>query len=709
MHGARTWAGRVFLLLGTLLTIAAIAVGLLHREVLDAGRFSRSVDSIRSDSAVSEQLGREITRQVLALDPDLVALRPVIEVTATTLVRSSAFTPIVTAAARQLHEAFTTPNSRQLVLRLADVGAVVVPAVRALAPALAASLPADFDVTLARIGAQDYAGRTIRLARTFDTLSWLLPLLAAASFALAMLVAHRRRVRTSQVGLCIAAAGVVIWLAVLIGNLLVDNLSRTTLRDAVTYAAWHRLIATTDRTVLMVIAAGAGLFCVSTGWLAAAATRTTQLVRYARRPARSDRERAVRALVLAALGLALVLWRPSVIRIGSTVVGLLLIAYAANYWITRRTPQGQTAPASQPPLRQTREVLSGRRGQRATAAIALLAVIALVAISLAGIRPTIGHDEPALTASPQGTCNGYAVLCQRRYDQVAYPATHNSMAAADQPGWYFVEQPDGLVGQLHAGVRALLFDTWLGQHTQRKGVISTTDALHNRALAESDSTWGAATVASALRVRKLLGLTPSGPVEPYMCHGLCELGSTPLEPAMVDVRKWMQSNPREVITFIVQDEGVTPQQTAAVFEKAGLLRYVYTQREDEPWPTLGEMIRSGKRLVVFMENQSGGRAYPWQMPAFTWVQDTPYYYTSAEQFSCAKLRGEADSPLFLINHWLSNYLTRVTDSAAVNSTGVLGERVDQCRVQRRFPNFVAVNFYDLGDLFGVVDRLNGVP
>ena len=706
MHAARTWAGRVFLLLGTLLTIGAIAAGLVHREVLDAGRFARSVDSIRSDPAVSEQLGQEITRQVLALDPNLVALRPVIEVTATALVRSSAFTPIVTAAARQLHEAFSNPNSGQLVLRLADVGAVVVPAVRALAPTLAKSLPADFDLTLARIGSQDFAGRTIRFARTVDTLSWLLPLLAAVSFLLALLLARQRRARISQVGLCVTSAGVVIWIAVLIGNVIVDGLPRDSLRNAATYAAWHQLAATTDRTVLLVILAGGALFCVSTGWLRTLAMRTTQFVRYAWRQPRTDRGRAVRAVVLAAFGLALVLWRTTVIRVGSTVAGVLLIAWAVNSWITRRSPEAQTQPTAQ---QRTRQALPGRRGRRVTAAIALLAVVGLVVLSVAGIRPTVGKDNPVLAASPQGTCNGYAVLCDRQYDRVAYAATHNSMAAADEPGWYLAEQPDGLVGQLNAGVRALLFDTWLGRTTQRANVVTTTGAAHNRALAELNNTWGAQTVASALRVRNLLGLTPTGPPEPYMCHGLCEFGSTLWEPAMEDVRKWMDANPREVITFIIQDEGVTPEQTAQVFQKAGLLPYVYTQREGEPWPTLGQMIKSGKRLVVFMENESGGTEYPWQMPGFTWMQDTPFHYTSADQFSCADFRGSSNSSLFLLNHWLSNYLTRVTDSAAVNSDSVLGARVSQCERERRFPNFVAVNFYNEGDLFGVVDRLNGVP
>ena len=38
------------------------------------------------------------------------------------------------------------------------------------------------------------------------------------------------------------------------------------------------------------------------------------------------------------------------------------------------------------------------------------------------------------------TCNGYAQLCCRRLDQVVFAGTHNSMSAADSPGWLIANQ-----------------------------------------------------------------------------------------------------------------------------------------------------------------------------------------------------------------------------------------------------------------------------
>ena len=92
---------------------------------------------------------------------------------------------------------------------------------------------------------------------------------------------------------------------------------------------------------------------------------------------------------------------------------------------------------------------------------------------------------------------------------------------------------------------------------------------------------------------------------------------------MTAVEEWLAAHPREVVTFFVQDE-VTPADTAEVFETAGLLPYVHTQVAGRPWPTLGQMIDSGRRVVVLMENHGGGTTYPWLMQGFDWVQDTPY-------------------------------------------------------------------------------------
>ena len=61
-----------------------------------------------------------------------------------------------------------------------------------------------------------------------------------------------------------------------------------------------------------------------------------------------------------------------------------------------------------------------------------------------------------------------------------------------------------------------------------------------------------------------------------------------------------------------------------------------------------------------------------------------------------------------MNHWLFGFRSLVTDARQVNTLAVLGGRVQKCRAERQLPNFVSVNYADIGDLLQVVKDLNGV-
>ena len=51
-----------------------------------------------------------------------------------------------------------------------------------------------------------------------------------------------------------------------------------------------------------------------------------------------------------------------------------------------------------------------------------------------------------------------------------------------------------------------------------------------------------------------------------------------------------------------------------------------------------------------------------------------------------------------------------SDAAKVNAYAPLLARARECdRLRHHLPNLLAVNFYKRGDVFGVVDTLNGMP
>src|SRR5690606_29778068 len=70
-----------------------------------------------------------------------------------------------------------------------------------------------------------------------------------------------------------------------------------------------------------------------------------------------------------------------------------------------------------------------------------------------------GSSEADTTAAGQPACNGHALLCDRRFDEVVLPTTHNSVAATED-GFspLNANHVQGVEAQLQAGVRGLLLD-----------------------------------------------------------------------------------------------------------------------------------------------------------------------------------------------------------------------------------------------------------
>ena len=97
------------------------------------------------------------------------------------------------------------------------------------------------------------------------------------------------------------------------------------------------------------------------------------------------------------------------------------------------------------------------------------------------------------------------------------------------------------------------------------------------------------------------------------------------------------------------------------------------------------------------------------LQGFDWVEDTPYTNPTVADLSCRANRGSAGASLLLMNQWLASFTSLVSDARRVNSRDVLLPVAESCRADRgRLPSYLAVNWYDQGDLFGVVDTLNGV-
>jgi hypothetical protein len=273
------------------------------------------------------------------------------------------------------------------------------------------------------------------------------------------------------------------------------------------------------------------------------------------------------------------------------------------------------------------------------------------------------------------TCNGAAALCERTYDRVVVPMTHNAMSNRDE-GWGVPNQTHGLARQLDDGIRGMMLDLHYAN-----------PETHNNATAHLPE-WSTVD-------------------QVHLCHGACLLGSARLLDGLCTITRFLDEHPGEVLSIIFETK-VTDADAAEVLEASGLATYAYTHTPGAPWPTLRALIDQDKRAVLFVE--TGGGAPPYLHPAFEGnVRDTPYTFAQVSDFTCRLNRGAQGDPLFLINHWLSRPVPDVAYAPEANARAVLGKRVADCTAEvGRAPTFVGVDFYDVGDLFDVVRTANGL-
>lgn len=699
MSRSRTLVVRVLLALGALLAGLGLVAGHVNRNVIDGPTFADHVDALRRDDAVATQVGQAITTQLVLARPDLVALRPLVEAVAIRVAGSDVLSGPVRLSARTANTALTQENADSVALRIVDAGAVVTGVIGVVAPDRAPTVTNE-SVTLASIGGQSFAGTTLAITRAVGLLAWLLPLVALACLVGAVLASTDRWRTAVAAGRALLLMSGLLGVMLIVGGFLVRRLDDDTLGGAVGRAAWQQFVRPMWWEVGALALVGAAMMMVAGSALPGSlrAQLESSRLRLLRRPA-STLGIVARAVVVGFVGMAAIMDPAGLVEAGVVIAGILLVLFA----LSEIAQIADTARAVRAVDTSGDITAEGSRSRQfpivagvVTAAIAVLGVIFLA-------RP--GREVDVVAATNEG-CNGHVELCDRPFNDVAFVASHNSMSVAREPGWFLAEQLDPIPQQLDQGVRALLIDVWSGRPAGT--VVRTAASSYEEAIAITREELGPDVAAAAARIANAVAGEAEGPEARFLCHGACETGSTPFVPMLAETRDWLAANPNEVVTLFIEDH-VDASLIAADVQAAGLVPYVYQPVVGEPWPTLGDMIESGQRLVVMVEEGSGEEAAPWLVNGFEFTQDTPYTFPTVESFSCAPNRGPDDAPLFLLNHWLANFSSLVTDSQRVNVSDVLLTRAEQCRDERgQIPNFVAVNFVAIGDVYEVVDALNGV-
>jgi hypothetical protein len=687
--------------------LLAVVTGYAAQVLFDSDQFANHATAALDKPEVKAEVGRRITDGVVEAQPDLIAARPVIEGAASGIVGSDAFNNLFRLGVRDAHRAIFNRDRNTVILTVADIGAVLNSVVQRLAPKGSIKVKGTDSVPILNGHIPGFFGTLARIADQTRLTTLLLIAFAIVAGGAGFVLAADRRRYVSLLAITVVVGAVVMILAYQIGrSVVLGKVAEPGPREAAG-AVWDTFFQ--DLRTMFLIVAGAGVI------LLAAVNSVFRPVgledrlavgwRWAITVPASTRARAVRAVMLVAAGLLIVLNRGAAIDLAVLAVGLYVIYKGVEELLRLIAPPPEVAAATAAGRARHRH----RRIALGTAGGVFAGVVAI------GLAVAFNSSNEAAAAG--NGCNGSAKLCDRPLADVALPTAHNAMSAADVSGFLFPNQDHGIPQQLDDGVRGLLIDTHYGFPANGDKVKTDLGNFTNVERKKYVQELGADAVDAALRIRdRLVTGGNQGERQIYLCHRFCELGAIPLDQGLDEIRNFVVQHPDQVLV-IVNEDYVSATDFVAAVEKSGLDEYVYKGPITSSEPTLGQMVSSSHR-VVLMAEQHGGAA-PWYRSGYADVlKETPYSFTDPAPLtepkrlarSCKPNRGSESNPLFLLNHFVTTApAPKPSIATQVNAYKALLARARKCEKDRgQIPNLVAVDFYGFGDLMKVVDRLNGV-
>lgn len=678
--------------------VGAIVALYLRAEIADRDRFADRTVAALEDPAVRDVVARQLVVGVVERgSPDLISARPLLETAVETVVATSPFRALVRTTAQQAHS-LLFDHGNAFVFDVADTGTVVLSAVRSLAPDLAAKLPANADATLVDLRERPFAQDTLEAADQLRRIAVVLPVLALLLLAGAIAAARDRSRAFARFALALGIVATVGEIALGTARTLavrsLDGTEEIPTADlrAAAEGVWDALLG--DLAGLLLIAAVVG-FVLAAGVLSAVDPQAIrrQAARLTRRP-QARVALGARGVALAVAGIAVLLDPTIALRAVAYLIGAALIYAGSTELLTALGRQ-----------RRERE----REGGRRRVAVVVAAAVLTFAGASAAAALVLHEGRIAKTqAAPAAGCNGLPGLCAKRLNEILWPGTHNSMAAADVAGWTIPDQRRSIPRQLQDGIRLFLLDPHYGRVLGTGRVQTDFQAEgRNANKVAAELTPDALAAVDRLGVNLTASSGARGPKEVFLCHTVCELGATRFTDTLTAMRTFLQANPSTVLMMILENY-VTDEDLQRTFAATATEQYAVTLKRGEPLPTLQQLIDDGHRLVVFTEEPPTG-AVAWLNDAFTYIQDTPLGNRSADQLAtrCARYRGTASSPLLMLNNWVERFPPSPTANRPAQTQAFLDARIARCAKARDMPvSLIATDFYEQGDLVSVARQIN---
>ncbi len=248
-----------------------------------------------------------------------------------------------------------------------------------------------------------------------------------------------------------------------------------------------------------------------------------------------------------------------------------------------------------------------------------------------------------------------------KYNEIVFLTTHNAYNSQND-GFLFPNQNHHILRQLTDGVRALMIDVY-----EQEGEL-------------------------------------------IVCHATKALGYKFLHDELKLISNFLENNPNEVITIIFECYSTANNIEKAIVN-AGLKKYLYTNTNTKLWPTIGEMIETNKRLVVFSDKNDAATNQSWYHYLWKYAVETTFEAKDTTDFSSQFQRGKPINSLFIVNHFLSTFIGTGTPlkAKAINSNPYLERRLTKLISETgKNINFLTVDFYDIGDCIYIVNKMNKI-
>jgi hypothetical protein len=337
-----------------------------------------------------------------------------------------------------------------------------------------------------------------------------------------------------------------------------------------------------------------------------------------------------------------------------------------------------------------------------------------------------------------------ASLLSKRYNEIAFPAAHNAQSNIASP---VANQDIPLPEQFALGIRAMKLHVWPGKDPLTGKEVASVCHGTSKTIFEKDYL--------EMVLEKIPGIVRSfardlvAKIEPLnelvrdafrsaygtkddergaipFNHCIFDPGQRQLLACLQDIAIFLKDNPQAVISVILEDHTDDLEALMQAVTDAGLKQYAHHQKKDAPWPTLGEMIASDHRLVLFIHGKETLPYKKYPQCNFIWdfCWDTEWDFASADDLkNCCKdmvpKRGEeayarrnkgAKNTVFVVYHFVTDGPGGSKSAAKkVNKQAFLATRLNRLWSQTgHIPNLVQVDFceHPNNDLLTVVAQLN---